>query len=36
LQVIGRAFDEETVFAVGSALERAADFKAMPAMKAGA
>jgi aspartyl-tRNA(Asn)/glutamyl-tRNA(Gln) amidotransferase subunit A len=36
LQVIGRAFDEETVFAVGAALERAADFKAMPAMRAGA
>jgi aspartyl-tRNA(Asn)/glutamyl-tRNA(Gln) amidotransferase subunit A len=36
LQVIGRAFDEETVFAVGAALERAADFKAVPAMRAGA
>ena len=30
------AFDEETVFAVGAALERAADFKAVPAMRAGA
>jgi aspartyl-tRNA(Asn)/glutamyl-tRNA(Gln) amidotransferase subunit A len=36
LQVIGRAFDEETVFAVGAALERAANFKAVPAMRAGA
>ena len=32
LQVIGRAFDEETVFAVGAALERAAAFEALPAM----
>ncbi len=30
LQVIGRHFDEETVFAVGAALERAADFTAKP------
>ena len=30
LQVIGRAFDEETVFAVGRALEKAANFTAMP------
>jgi aspartyl-tRNA(Asn)/glutamyl-tRNA(Gln) amidotransferase subunit A len=30
LQVIGRALDEETVFAVGRALERAADFRAKP------
>jgi aspartyl-tRNA(Asn)/glutamyl-tRNA(Gln) amidotransferase subunit A len=35
LQVIGRAFDEETVFAVGAALERAAAFEAMPAVVAG-
>jgi aspartyl-tRNA(Asn)/glutamyl-tRNA(Gln) amidotransferase subunit A len=35
LQVIGRAFDEETVFAVGAALERAADFTALPAVRAG-
>ncbi|HYZ34766.1 MAG TPA: Asp-tRNA(Asn)/Glu-tRNA(Gln) amidotransferase subunit GatA [Crenalkalicoccus sp.] len=36
LQVIGRAFDEETVFAVGAAIERAADFRAVPALQAGA
>jgi aspartyl-tRNA(Asn)/glutamyl-tRNA(Gln) amidotransferase subunit A len=36
LQVIGRAFDEETVFAVGTALERAADFTALPRLRAGA
>jgi aspartyl-tRNA(Asn)/glutamyl-tRNA(Gln) amidotransferase subunit A len=36
LQVIGRAFDEETVFAVGTALERAADFRALPRLRAGA
>jgi aspartyl-tRNA(Asn)/glutamyl-tRNA(Gln) amidotransferase subunit A len=36
LQVIGRAFDEETVFAVGAALERAADFTALPGVRAGA
>lgn len=36
LQVIGRPFDEETVFAVGAAIERAADFKALPGMRAGA
>jgi aspartyl-tRNA(Asn)/glutamyl-tRNA(Gln) amidotransferase subunit A len=36
LQVIGKAFDEETVFAVGAALERAADFTALPALRAGA
>ncbi|MBW8268108.1 Asp-tRNA(Asn)/Glu-tRNA(Gln) amidotransferase subunit GatA [Caldovatus aquaticus] len=36
LQVIGRPFDEETVFAVGAALERAADFKALPRVRAGA
>ncbi|MSP48567.1 MAG: Asp-tRNA(Asn)/Glu-tRNA(Gln) amidotransferase subunit GatA [Alphaproteobacteria bacterium] len=30
LQVLGRAFDEETVFAVGRALERAANFTATP------
>jgi aspartyl-tRNA(Asn)/glutamyl-tRNA(Gln) amidotransferase subunit A len=35
LQVIGRAFDEETVFAVGSAIETAADFRAVPALRAG-
>ncbi|MBR0681695.1 Asp-tRNA(Asn)/Glu-tRNA(Gln) amidotransferase subunit GatA [Roseomonas eburnea] len=36
LQVIGRPFDEETVFAVGAAIERAADFRAVPSMRAGA
>ena len=35
LQVIGRAFDEETVFAVGAALERAANFTALPTVRAG-
>jgi aspartyl-tRNA(Asn)/glutamyl-tRNA(Gln) amidotransferase subunit A len=36
LQVIGRPFDEETVFAVGAAIERAAGFTALPAIRAGA
>ncbi len=35
LQVIGRPFDEETVFAVGAALERAAGFTHRPAVRAG-
>ncbi|MHB1303481.1 MAG: Asp-tRNA(Asn)/Glu-tRNA(Gln) amidotransferase subunit GatA [Acidiphilium sp.] len=35
LQVIGRHFDEETVFAVSGALERAAGFTAKPALIAG-
>jgi len=35
LQVIGRPFDEETVFAVGAAIERAAGFAALPAIRAG-
>jgi aspartyl-tRNA(Asn)/glutamyl-tRNA(Gln) amidotransferase subunit A len=35
LQVIGRHFDEETVFAVCSALERAAGFTALPQLRAG-
>ena len=30
LQALGRAFDEETVFRVGRALEQAADFNAQP------
>jgi aspartyl-tRNA(Asn)/glutamyl-tRNA(Gln) amidotransferase subunit A len=34
LQVIGRHFDEETVFAVASAVERAAGFTAMPGLSA--
>jgi len=36
LQVIGRAFDEETVFAVGAAIERAAEFRERPGLRAGA
>jgi aspartyl-tRNA(Asn)/glutamyl-tRNA(Gln) amidotransferase subunit A len=36
LQVLGRPFDEETVFAVGAAVERAAGFDALPALRAGA
>ena len=36
LQVIGRPFDEETVFAVGQALENAAGFTALPTLRAGA
>ena len=35
LQVIGRPFDEETVFAVAAALEAAAGFDAVPAIRAG-
>ncbi len=35
LQVLGKPFDEETVFAVGAALERAAGFAALPALRAG-
>ena len=35
LQVLGRPFDEETVFAVGAVLERAAGFSARPALRAG-
>ncbi len=36
LQILGRPFDEETVFAVGATLERAAGFDARPAVCAGA
>ena len=36
LQVIGRSFDEETVFAVGAAIEQAAGFSALPRLRAGA
>ncbi|HEX7391126.1 MAG TPA: amidase family protein, partial [Acidiphilium sp.] len=36
LQVIGRHFDEETVFAVSAEIERAAGFTALPALRAGA
>ena len=35
LQVLGKPFDEETVFAVGAALERAAGFSARPSLRAG-
>ena len=35
LQVLGRSFDEETVFAVAAALERASGFSARPTMRAG-
>ncbi len=35
LQLIGRAFDEETLLRAADVLERAAGFKAMPAMMAG-
>jgi aspartyl-tRNA(Asn)/glutamyl-tRNA(Gln) amidotransferase subunit A len=35
LQVIGRPFDEETVFAVGAAIERAAGITALPNLRAG-
>ncbi len=34
LQVIGRHFDEETIIAVGAALEQAAAFIALPAIRA--
>ncbi len=36
LQVITRSFDEETMFAVSAALERAAGFSALPTLRAGA
>jgi aspartyl-tRNA(Asn)/glutamyl-tRNA(Gln) amidotransferase subunit A len=35
LQVMGRPFDEETVFAVGAAIERAAGFTARPRLRVG-
>ncbi|HEX3984507.1 MAG TPA: Asp-tRNA(Asn)/Glu-tRNA(Gln) amidotransferase subunit GatA [Acidisoma sp.] len=35
LQVLGRHFDEETVFAVGAVLERAAGFTARPQIRMG-
>jgi aspartyl-tRNA(Asn)/glutamyl-tRNA(Gln) amidotransferase subunit A len=35
LQVLGKPFDEETVFAVGAAIERAAGFAALPSIRAG-
>jgi aspartyl-tRNA(Asn)/glutamyl-tRNA(Gln) amidotransferase subunit A len=35
LQVIGKPFDEETVFAVAAAIERAAGFTALPDLRAG-
>jgi aspartyl-tRNA(Asn)/glutamyl-tRNA(Gln) amidotransferase subunit A len=36
LQVIGKPFDEETVFAVGRALEQGANFTATPSVRAAA
>jgi aspartyl-tRNA(Asn)/glutamyl-tRNA(Gln) amidotransferase subunit A len=36
LQVIGRPFDEETVFAVGAVLEAAAGFTHLPSIRPGA
>jgi aspartyl-tRNA(Asn)/glutamyl-tRNA(Gln) amidotransferase subunit A len=36
LQVITRPFDEETMFAVSAVLERAANFSALPTLRAGA
>jgi aspartyl-tRNA(Asn)/glutamyl-tRNA(Gln) amidotransferase subunit A len=36
LQIIGRHFDEETVFSVAAAIERAANFTTMPSIIAGA
>jgi aspartyl-tRNA(Asn)/glutamyl-tRNA(Gln) amidotransferase subunit A len=35
LQVLGKPFDEETVFAVSAAIERAAAFSHLPPMRAG-
>ena len=35
LQVIGKPFDEPTVFAVGAAIERVAGFDALPDVRAG-
>ena len=35
LQVLGKPFDEETVFAVGAAIERASGFSALPGIRAG-
>jgi len=34
LQVIGKPFDEETCFSVGAAIERAANFNAVPGIRA--
>ena len=36
LQILGKPYDEETVFAVAAAIERAAGFKTRPALRAGA
>jgi aspartyl-tRNA(Asn)/glutamyl-tRNA(Gln) amidotransferase subunit A len=35
LQVLGKPFDEETVFAVGAAIEKAANFTTLPSLRAG-
>lgn len=36
LQLLGRPFDEESLFALGSALEKAAGFTQLPVLRAGA
>ena len=36
LQIIGKPFDEETVFAVAAAIERSAGIVALPSVRAGA
>ncbi len=36
LQVLGKPFDEETVFSVAATIERAAGFTTLPAIRAGA
>jgi aspartyl-tRNA(Asn)/glutamyl-tRNA(Gln) amidotransferase subunit A len=35
LQIIGKNFDEETVFAVSAEMERAAGFTALPQIRVG-
>jgi aspartyl-tRNA(Asn)/glutamyl-tRNA(Gln) amidotransferase subunit A len=35
LQIIGKPFDEETVFAVSAAIEQAANFTTLPSLRAG-
>ena len=35
LQVLGRAFDEATLYSVGRVIEDAAGFSALPARRAG-
>ena len=36
LQILGKPFDEETVFAVAATIERAAGFNTLPTLRAGA